>query len=322
MDNFNKDKCRICNNEVNNKNYIAQEMMFGLREEFIYFQCSQCNCLQIAEVPSDIRPYYSIDNYYSYQLDKPKISFKSKIASFVRKNVMAYYINKLNILGFLSIYFFNRYKKAYKWINQLKGVNKSSDILDVGCGTGLLLLDLNKLGYTNLTGIDPFIEKDINYPSGLQIFKKNIFDLDKKYDFIMLNHSFEHMDNPHSTFEQLHKLLHPDGRLLIRIPVVDSFSWRKYGVWWFQLDAPRHFYLHTVRSMAILAKNHSFKMLNIDYDSNEDQFYFSEKYLRDISLFEKIHFSSKLIRNWKKKSKWLNSINDGDQACFNFKRIN
>ena len=39
--------------------------MFGTREEFRYFQCSACSCLQIADIPGDLRAFYP-SNYYSY----------------------------------------------------------------------------------------------------------------------------------------------------------------------------------------------------------------------------------------------------------------
>jgi len=31
-----------------------REMMYGFRDEFIYIECSECGCLQIAEIPEDI----------------------------------------------------------------------------------------------------------------------------------------------------------------------------------------------------------------------------------------------------------------------------
>ena len=57
--------CRICGNKEGNVLYLAREMMFGLREEFTYFECAQCGCLQIAEFPADMSAYYP-DDYYSF----------------------------------------------------------------------------------------------------------------------------------------------------------------------------------------------------------------------------------------------------------------
>jgi hypothetical protein len=57
-------KCRICGNPVGNREYVAREMMFGLRDSFVYFQCAECRCLQIAEFPADMSRYYPA-SYYS-----------------------------------------------------------------------------------------------------------------------------------------------------------------------------------------------------------------------------------------------------------------
>jgi hypothetical protein len=50
--------CKICTNPHNNKTFQIREMMFGSREEFLYFECSKCGCLQIAEIPENIEKYY------------------------------------------------------------------------------------------------------------------------------------------------------------------------------------------------------------------------------------------------------------------------
>ena len=42
------------------------------------------------------------------------------------------------------------------------------------------------------------------------------------------------------------------------IPVKSQTIWEKYGVNWSQIDAPRHFFLHTIKSFKILcSKNKS-----------------------------------------------------------------
>ena len=40
-------------------------MMFGLRDEFVYFECQECHYLQIKEFPKDMSIYYP-DKYYTF----------------------------------------------------------------------------------------------------------------------------------------------------------------------------------------------------------------------------------------------------------------
>ena len=67
-----KNTCRICNNDKHNTQVIAREMMFGFRDEFSYFKCNICNCLQIAAFPDDMSKYYP-ENYYSFNEYKGNI---------------------------------------------------------------------------------------------------------------------------------------------------------------------------------------------------------------------------------------------------------
>ena len=48
-------KCITCQNELNNdKFYFVKEMMYGYRDEFKYYHCSKCGCLQINNIPEDL----------------------------------------------------------------------------------------------------------------------------------------------------------------------------------------------------------------------------------------------------------------------------
>ena len=315
-------QCRICNNSLNNETIIIREMQFGTRENFTYFKCSYCGCLQISEPPEEISKYYPHEKYYSYQEVKHKNNWYSKIKKNIKPILFDIYINTKHTF-FLKKLPYIRTLDDFKWLKiliQQKVIRREFAILDVGCGTGHLLQEMSIWKFNNLTGIDPFIEKDIIYPSGVRVLKQYIFNVTDMYDLIMMHHSFEHMDNPHLVFKQLYKMLNPNGCLLIRIPVSDSFAYRKYGNNWFQIDAPRHFFLHTTRSMIYLSKDAGFVLKQIVYDSTEAQFLYSEKYCRDISLFESLDFSSKYIKSCKKQAKILNQMLDGDQACFIFEK--
>lgn len=310
-------QCKVCFNTQNNISYIGREMMFGTRDEFPYFKCSVCGCLQIVEIPANLEKYYPT-NYYSYQ--------QKKISSLdIITNTLIQFSLKLKLDKVLPVcYLSSKYKKLCKYKNvwlQNKWVNSNSSILDVGCGNGALLKLLKLYGFKKLKGIDPFLAKDIIDNEGINIYKKEIFDIQESFDFIMLHHSFEHMSDPHQVFSKLSQLITDKGYILIRIPIADGYAWRKYQMDWFQVDAPRHFFLHTVKSINMLAEQSGLIIDSINYDSEHHQLTLSEMYLKNIPLSSIPHyFKPKNKLFFKRKAELLNKLQDGDQACFILKK--
>ena len=66
---------------------------------------------------------------------------------------------------------------------------------------------MKKEGFFHLTGIDAFIEKNVIYDEVLKIIKAELCDLDGLFDFVMLNHSFEHIHNPFIAFQHINRIL-------------------------------------------------------------------------------------------------------------------
>lgn len=60
----NAQACRICSS-LDTRPVVAREMMFGLRERFVYLECRNCGCLQIAAYPEDIGRHYP-SHYYAF----------------------------------------------------------------------------------------------------------------------------------------------------------------------------------------------------------------------------------------------------------------
>lgn len=307
-------QCEICNNTQNNILFTGREMMFGTRDEFIYFKCPICGCLQIANIPDCLDKYYP-DNYYSYR--QKNTSSIDRITNYLIRMSIGLHLDKILPVYYLS----SKYQKYHQYQQLwLKNIRKNASILDIGCGKGALLKLLHIYGFSDLTGIDPFINENISYDNGINIYKKDIHCIDKKYDFVMIHHAFEHMPNPHQVFAQLNKIVADKGRILIRIPIVDGYVWRKYQMDWFQVDAPRHFFLHTVKSIALLAEKHGLIIESIKYDSKYHQISTSEQYTRNIPASEMPKLSLKEKYAFKRKTKELNALHDGDQACFILKR--
>lgn len=199
-------------------------------------------------------------------------------------------------------------------------IDLDSAILDVGCGKGKLLYFLRNQGFINLFGVDPYVTEDI-VDDHISICKGELKNLSGIFDLIMLHHSFEHMADPRDAFLYLSRLLAPLGKLLIRIPVANSLAWDKYRSNWAQLDAPRHFYLHSIKSIEILAKECGLRVNNVIYDSTGFQFWGSELYLKDIALVDTwgrldTFFSEDQLASFESEADCLNIAGKGDQACF------
>lgn len=290
--------------------------MFGSGESFEYFLCDNCECLQIASVPENIAKYYPTD-YYSYTL-KPlyKTTRLSKFLAYNRNN---YFLFKKNLLGWLLG---KIHTNPNLEIVSHAGINKNARVLDVGCGIGHLLYSMKLSGMKNLLGIDPFIEKDLHYENGLSILKTEIENIEGGWDLIMLNHVLEHIEHQHQMLASIYAKLNPGGCCLIRIPTVSSFAWEHYKENWVQLDAPRHLFLHSLKSITHLSQKNGFEIENIIYDSTEFQFIGSEQYIKNISLSsnasylinpEKSIFKKEDIQRYKQDAKKLNAEKKGDQ---------
>lgn len=58
--------CRICGWSGNAALITVKEMQYNTREEFPYFECPNCHCLQIEQIPDNLGKYYG-DTYYSFK---------------------------------------------------------------------------------------------------------------------------------------------------------------------------------------------------------------------------------------------------------------
>lgn len=311
---MNTNTCRICGKENNSEEYILKEMMFGTREEFEYYKCSECGCLQIKEFPKNIQDYYP-SNYL------PESEY-STLKKYLRRKREISVLSGNGILGKILTNLFG-YPLEYSWFTETN-IKKTNSILEVGCGKGDLLKLFFDAGFKDLMGIDPFLEKDFTY-NNLKILKKDLSQINDVFDLVMFHHSFEHLNNPHETFNMLKNIVKRKGEIIIRIPLIDSFAWETYKTNWVQLDPPRHFFLHTVKSIKYLCDIYGFHIRKILYDSNSIQFWGSEQYRRQIPLMDSNSlllkynnsiFRKEELKQYEQKAVELNNNKQGDMASF------
>jgi SAM-dependent methyltransferase len=314
------DICRICGHTGGAQVFVVREMMFGLREEFHYFQCPSCRCLQIRDIPADMSPYYPA-NYYSLnaELAEPGHGL-ARAAVFLESRFRRHVSNR--------VFGRSRRTRIFDWMRRTQTGYRSS-ILDVGCGRAKLLHELCRFGFRDLTGADPFVAGELRYANGIVVHKCELAQLERRFDLIMMHHTLEHVADQQATLSAAFERLRAGRFLLLRVPLVDCEAWRQYGVSWFAIDAPRHFYLHTERSIRVLADKTGFEVVSTEYDSGAHQFWGSEQYLRDIPHRSPASheenpkgslFTRKQIAQFEQRSLALNAKRQGDAACFYLRR--
>ena len=315
---MNKEVCPVCDNSDKHQSFFPKEMMFGKRDVFEYLKCSNCGLLWIKDIPDNLSEYYPPDYFsfkkkHNYQLTRLRKLFDNKRV-----------FSELN--NGLFHKFSNLFIKRLDYLDWIKyaNLNQDSRIVDVGCGSGKLLQKMRLGGFLQTEGLDPYIEKDIHYPDGLIIHKKTINELMEsvpyKFDLVMLHHSYEHMPDTLQIMQQLSRMLSSHGVLLIRIPLCDSLAWDMYHEYWANLDAPRHLFLHTKKSLKIAAQKAGLKIEKIEYDSTVSTFITSELYKNNLAGPDSPKRKAEVIESLDVKrlnelSQTANKENKGDMAA-------
>lgn len=315
-------QCRLCGSAGPHEAIAVREMMFGTRELFEYYSCAACDTLQIVNpLEGDELMRHYPPNYYSYnaspqprflrwlisQQDRFKLHSGGRLVGALMTRPLPDGLARVLMGG-----------DAVKMLAELD-VARDSRILDMGCGSGALLDRLAEVGFTNLSGADPFIAADGETPRGVPLMKRYLSEMTGEFDLIMFNHSLEHLPDPVEELKVAYEKLAAGGTCLARVPTTSSEAWSIYGADWVQIDAPRHMVIPSREGMATAADKAGLRVDKTFDDSNLGQFMGSEAYKRDVAVTDpKIlrMFGFRQIREWARRAEGLNQQRRGDQTGF------
>src|SRR4029453_9056903 len=122
-------------------------------------------------------------------------------------------------------------------------LGSNSRVLDVGCGAGTFLARIAQRYGSQVSGVD---FKDLSHlPSFKQFrFYCGLFyeqDLaESAFDLVTMWHFLEHDYDPLRTLAIAHRVLAPQGRLIVEVPRLDSLSFQLFRERWPGLQAPQH----------------------------------------------------------------------------------
>lgn len=222
---------------------FEQNKIIGKHRDFLLLECIRCG-LRYSDPMQEPNPiFYQNSFLYRHRY---------------KKNILDLKVDESNIL------------KNWRFRTVLADMqNKtknlvSKKVMDIGCGEGSFLYAAEKRGF-KVSGIDfdkravDFAREVLNLKNVKETKLSNIKQ-NKKYDFITLFETLEHVQNPFALMKTLINLLVKDGYLYVSVPSYDR------NPKLFNLEAdypPHHLTLWTKKALKNLLKRSGFAKTKI-----------------------------------------------------------
>lgn len=213
--------CHICGSNSFIKVVEGPDRMFPAEETFCFVRCTECGLiyLQPRPTPDEMSRYYP-STYAPHQQGRSSLSS-------VRKWLYEYGL-----------------RQRCRVITSRKVGGR---LLDVGCANGTFLAAMDRLAGWEVEGVE-LSEGAVAHARerGLQVFAGKLLDVKlpaRAFDVVTLWDTLEHLYQPLDTLVEIHRILKPQGLLVLRLPHLESINRRLFGRYWGGWDAPRHLHL-------------------------------------------------------------------------------
>jgi len=301
----NLDKCDLCESTILEFVDVVHDYNKGFKGNFNLYKCKNCDLIFLNPQPTveESLKYYTSDYYQRTDEGTGIQKIVKNFTFFLQK----FHTKNPNIFKFFP--FLSQYVRGIKIIPDGK-------YLDAGCGNGTFLYAMKRINPSEeYYGVEPgnFDEEDIK-AHGLNVIRGTLEDAhypDNYFDVITLNHVFEHVPDPSETMKELKRILKPGGILIIAVPNHNSFAYKIFGKFFWQLDVPRHLFHYSDKILKIYASKLNLKVEKMRYGAFWDQTTF---------IVSGLHWiSSKTGGNlWIGLSKWIKKGNIFAVAFYGF----
>ncbi len=268
--------------------------MLGTGNVFHYEPCGACGSSAIVDPPADLGRYYP-PTYEPFAR---------------RRGALAAVRRRLGL------------DDRWRAVRRVRP-RPESRVLDVGCGSGDFLRTLEARGFRDLTGVDPFLPFESRVDGACRFVRGEVTQLrGERFDLVTMHHVIEHAPDTQRMLQDVAAVLAPDGVLLVRTPLVDSWAARTYGARWIQHDAPRHLVLPTAAGVARAASAAGLRVTDSWRDEGRWQAWAGAALAAGGNPFRPAGLAVRLGRfRYGPAARRRNRDGTGDQGCFVLRHV-
>lgn len=225
---------------LNNKHFLTVKDHSVSKENFELYRDEHLDMLFTKPKPNaiDLPKYYESDDYISHT--DGKRSFFEHFYHFIKNIALKHKLRLINSL-----------------------CNERGKILDIGAGTGDLLLVAKKNGWETI-GYEPNAKaRKIAENKGIKFTSETSNLENASFDIITMWHVLEHVSDVEAQIKELKRLIKPTGAILIAVPNFNSYDALYYKEFWAAFDVPRHLSHFSKKSIALLFEVQNLKLAKI-----------------------------------------------------------
>lgn len=234
-------KCLLCGADQPVLLYILADYNYGYPGRFSLVRCQECGLVYL-----NPRPTAQIIDVFYPSVYEPHSSEHLKNLTWLKKWRVRYGLNK-----------------RCRFLIKEQSHGK---VLDIGCGSGDFVAAMVEYGW-QAVGIDFSWQAVRSARHALRLDTvmgrgEKLSFASSTFDAVTMWDSLEHFHIPNGVICEVYRILKPGGRLLIRVPLLDSLDAQFFGVCWAGLDVPRHLSIFSRRTLAQMLDKAGF---SIDY---------------------------------------------------------
>ncbi|HWC95798.1 MAG TPA: class I SAM-dependent methyltransferase [Candidatus Sulfopaludibacter sp.] len=244
--------CLVCGSEKYALLFRGSDRLYHTtRREFSVVRCEQCGMVRLDPLPTpEELPSYYPENYWF----APDTSTASRMEEAYRRLVLRDHVQFVD--------------------RAMRQTRARGPLLDVGCGGGLFLGMMRERGFRVL-GLDNSREaagiawRRQQVPTVCAMLESAPLPEGSIAGLTMF-HVMEHLYDPRAYLAAAHRLLAPDGRLIVQVPNAASWQARLLGSAWNGADVPRHLSDFRASDIASLIESGGFEVVRQKFFSLRD----------------------------------------------------